>query len=102
METTTSVSDESVRARWHGKDAPNRRYELTLKIGADDDETLKQLFRILAERLKKGDIASNAGGSNCDGTFVVVVNAGQTPEKYKEEMDQWLAANKPATETKAV
>ncbi len=93
METTTDVTDESVRARWRGKDGPQRRYELSINIGADDEVALRKLFQILATQIRRGDIASNTGGSNCQGTFAVVVNADQTAEKYQEEMDQWLKAN---------
>ncbi len=95
METAKAVSDEIVRARLYGKGAPRRRFELTLKIGADDETSLNQLFRVFAEQIVRGYIASNAGGGPCEGTFEVVVNSDQTPEKWKEEMEAWLAENKP-------
>ncbi len=82
---------------------PHRKYELHLTLGADDAETLRDALRSLAfdlegfETVSAWPYQSVSGAPDCGYSTDIECDPDMTPERYQEELEQYLDARKNPT-----
>lgn len=77
-------------ARMNAAMMPNRRFQLTLTIGADSKEVLVGNLLELAREVDKGTKISTMGGSDSNWTLTVKEDPEMTHEKYSKALDAYL------------
>jgi len=79
-------------------DQPQRRYALGIRVGADSYEDLRAWVRQLDRWLDEHDGSSSthivSGSPSVGWTAVLAVDKDMTHERYFEQCNEWLAANK--------
>lgn len=74
---------------------PRRRFRLVLDLHADSlDELSIALRSIDFSVTAEGSTNSTSGGCGSGWHYEVTEDAGMTPEKYRADLDAWIAADR--------
>ena len=69
---------------------PQRRFQVTIELGADDDKELATALRQVCEDIIGGQRGSVSGGPSSGWVYKVIERTDMTHDRYIEELNRYI------------